>query len=189
MVKPNVRFIKLLLQNIEPSKSDRWNWRWRSGARRRHCNEYVSYQSFLIGLSMYFHLINVIDAKKCLKSKMTCIFNSFGFILSKPFFEDFQSLIFFHIYMMSSLEISIYWLNPSSFGFYKYIITEDQSTRRPVLYLNSRIQGALDFNLWYSDTAIYWRKEKLKLHICKKVLCELMTFSHASVCNFIGMKE
>ena len=64
MVKPNVRFIKLLLQNIEPSKCDRGNWRWRSGARRRHCNEYVSYQNFLIGLSMYFHLINPINTKK-----------------------------------------------------------------------------------------------------------------------------
>ena len=90
MVKPNVRFIKLLLQNIEPSKSDRWNWRWGSGTRRRHCNEYVSYQNFLIGLSMYFHLINLINTKKHLKSKMTCIFDSFGFISSKPFFEDFN---------------------------------------------------------------------------------------------------
>ena len=168
MVKPNVRFIKLLLQNIEPSKSDCWNWRWRRGARRRHCGQYVSYQNFLIGLSMYFHLINVINTKKLLKLKMTCIFDSFGFILSKPFFEDFQSLLFFHIDMMSSLEISIYWLNPSSFGFYKYIINEDQSTMEACFVIKFSHSGGTwvqPFVLWYCHLQA---KEKAKVLYMKK---------------------
>ena len=145
MVKPNVRFIKLLLQNIKPSKGDRWNWRWRSGARRRHFNEYVSYQNFLIGLSMYFHLINVINTKSFGNSKWLVFLTVLDL-----YYPDHSSKIFNHCISFIST-----WCHHWKSQFIDLI-------RQVLVFTNislvkTRVQGGL-FVIKFSHSGGTWRQ-------------------------------